>query len=347
MGLMSVTPTSAGNIERGESEARSSARPPSENGANGRDRRLDLAARAAWLYHARGQRQDEIARTLNISRQVVQRLIAMATSEKLIRFQLIHPLADCVVLADRLADRFHMEYVEVVPAAHDGADDVSSIATAAALYIERLFLQTEQVTIGMGGHRVMRDVVTSVPPMRRPAHRLVSLMGNLTRQGRAGHYDVIMGLAERTGVQCYPLPMPVVANTVEEKTVLQAQIAFQSALKLVNEASVLMMGIGYINDAAPIYRDGFITSDELQAVLAAGAVGEILGYCFDAAGNLLDVEYHERLTSARLMPSKNCLSLLIQCGERRVPAIHAALTGQLVNGLITNETTASRLLEFT
>jgi len=31
-------------------------------------RRLDLAARAAWLYYIRGRTQDEIAQQLNVSR---------------------------------------------------------------------------------------------------------------------------------------------------------------------------------------------------------------------------------------------------------------------------------------
>src|SRR5206468_9801290 len=79
------------------------------------DRKLDLAARAAWLYHAKGRRQDQIAADLNLSRQVVQRLIALAASENLIRFQLIHPLAECIELAERVRERFDLVYCEVAP----------------------------------------------------------------------------------------------------------------------------------------------------------------------------------------------------------------------------------------
>lgn len=311
------------------------------------DRRIDLAARAAWLYHAKGQRQEEIARTLNISRQVVQRLIALAASENLIRFQLIHPLATCISLADRLKDRFQLEYSEVVLSVSSKAENVASIATAAAFYLENLFLQTEPVTVGIGGRRVMREAALCVAPMYRPMHRLFSLMGNMTREGRAGHYDVILGLAERIGAQCYPLPMPVVANTVEEKTVLQAQIAFRASLALVEEASVLMMGIGYVTRDAPLYRDGFITERELETILAAGAAGEMLGNCFDATGHLLDVGHHARLTSFRLQSPPARRTLIVQCGAERVPAIRAAFAGRFANGLITDEETARQLIDDT
>jgi DNA-binding transcriptional regulator LsrR (DeoR family) len=309
------------------------------------DRRCNLAARAAWLYHAKGQRQEEIARTLNISRPVVQRLIALAASENLIRFQLIHPLADCISLADCLKDRFQLEYAEVVPSVADPVENVASVATAVAFYLEGLFQQTKPVTVGIGGRRVWHEAAIRVAPMRRPMHRLVSLMGNLTREGRAGHYDVILGLAERIGAQCYPLPMPVIANTVEEKTVLQTQIACRASLALVKEANTLMVGIGQMTMDAPLYRDGFITERELRTAQEAGAVGEMIGNCFDAQGQLLDVGYQERLTSFRLPSPPRRRTLIAQCGPERVPAIRAAFAGRLANGLITDEETAQRLLD--
>lgn len=310
------------------------------------DRRLDLAARAAWLYHAKGLRQDEIAAALNLSRQVVQRLIALAASEHLIRFQLVHPLAEAIALADRLTSHFELEYCEVVPSTAQRADNVASIANTAALYLEGLLQQVEPITIGIGGQRVIRDAVQRVSPMQRPMHCLVSLMGNMTRQGRASHYDVIMSLAERVRAQCFPLPMPVVTNTVQEKTVLQAQTAFHACLALVEEASVLIMGIGFMNASAPLHRDGFITDAELAIALQAGAIGELLGNCFDRNGNLLDDGHHDRLTSFPLPSPAQRRTVIVQCGEERVPALHAAFTGRLANGLITDEETARRLLNF-
>jgi DNA-binding transcriptional regulator LsrR (DeoR family) len=308
------------------------------------DRRRDLAARAAWLYHAKSKRQDEIALALGLSRQVVQRLISLAASENLIRFQLVHPLVEAIELADRLTDRFGLEYCEVALSTGCSADDIASIATAAAFYLEGLLQQTNPIIIGIGGQRVVRDAVLRVAPMQRPMHRLVSLMGNLTRHGRAGHYDAIMSLAERVGAQCFPLPMPVVANSKEEKAVLQAQTAFHACLELVEYASVLMMGIGYMNEAAPLHRDGFITGEELDAALRAGAVGELLGNCFDATGRFVDAEYADRLTSFSMPSPARSKTLIVQCGEKRVAAMRAALVGRLANGLITDEQTARRLL---
>src|SRR5258707_1613419 len=90
--------------------------------------RLDDAARAGWLYYIAGNTQDEIARKLNVSRPTAQRLVSLALSERLITFRLEHPIAECMELAARLADRFSLDFCEVVPS--DPAADSSVLGIA-------------------------------------------------------------------------------------------------------------------------------------------------------------------------------------------------------------------------
>lgn len=309
------------------------------------DRKLELAARAAWLYHAKGRRQDQIAAELNVSRQIVQRLVALASAENLIRFQLIHPLSQCIELAERLREAFDLVYCEVAPASRLGDGDIDAVATAAALYLENLLLQKAPMTIAVGNGQAMRETANRVPLMKRPQHKCISLMGNLTRYGWASHYDVVMRLAERISAQCYPVPMPVVTNTVEERRFIQAQVAYKSFLSLIEGATVLMMGMGYIDRKAPLHLEGHVTDAELGEAMQAGAVGELLGHSFTAEGKLLAGGYHDRLTSYHLPSSARRTTMIVQTGSIRVPAIRAALSGRLANSLITDEQTARLLLE--
>lgn len=309
------------------------------------DRKLEIAARAAWLYHAKGRRQDQIAAELNISRQIVQRLIALASAENLIRFQLIHPLSECIELAERLRERFDLVYCEVAPAAEHHDEDIATVATAAALYLENLLLQKAPTTVAIGNGQAMRETANRIPLMSRPQHKCVSLMGNLTRYGWASHYDVVMRLAERISAQCYPVPMPVVTNTVAERQFIQDQLAYKSFLNLVESASVLMMGIGYMDWQAPLHLDGHITDVELGEAMQAGAIGELLGHSVNAAGKLLSNGYHDRLTSFPLPAKAVKTTMIVQSGSIRVPAIKAALGSKVANSLITDEKTARLILE--
>ena len=77
--------------------------------------RLDEAARAGWLYYIAGNTQDEIARKLGVSRQTAQRLVSLSISEKLIKVRLDHPIANCLELAERVKQKYDIDFCEVVP----------------------------------------------------------------------------------------------------------------------------------------------------------------------------------------------------------------------------------------
>ena len=76
-----------------------------------------------------------------------------------------------------------------------------------------------------------------------------------------------------------------------------------------------------------------------------GAVGEVTGWAYDAAGQIITGGFNERLTSVpRIVPPEQLVVGVAQ-GTGKVLPIHAALRGRIVNGLITNETTARSLLD--
>ena len=309
------------------------------------ERRLELAARAAWLYYFKSRTQEQIATELNISRQIVQRLIALANAERLIRFQLVHPMADCIELADRLRDRFDLIYCDVCMNERGSMEDIPSVATQATFYLEKVLEQIAPLTIGLGSGGAMREISRRMPQMDRPQHRCVSLMGNLTRDGRATHYDVVTRLAERLNAQCYPFPVPVVTHTVAERELLQAQPGHGVIKSLVAEATLLVMGIGYWGPEATLYKDGFITAAELGQAMAAGAVGELLGCAISADGEIVSAAYHDRLTAFVRTGPADRPTTIVASGVNRAPAIRAALRGRLANSLITDENTARLVLE--
>jgi DNA-binding transcriptional regulator LsrR (DeoR family) len=316
-----------------------------ERGAPPLQRRLDLAARVAWLYYVRGRTQDEIARQLNLSRQNVQRLVAVANSEGLIKFRLDHPLSECIALAQRLQDAFELRYCEVAPSEREDDDNRLSLGIYAARYIENLMTQKVPVTLGIGTGRTLRAAAAQVPSMDQPQHRIVSLVGNVGSDGRATPYDVVMRLADRVGAQCYPLPMPILANSREEREMLQSQRGYQAISRLAAEAKAWVVGIGDIGWNAPLHVDGFIDDAELGTLMEQGAIGEVLGWTFNAEGRMVLTEIHERLTAVRHQPQPPRTVLAVGGGASKIAAIHAALKGHVVNALITDETTAREVME--
>jgi len=310
-------------------------------------KRLDQAARAAWLAYVQGLTQDEIAGELNVSRQNVQRLIALATSMGLFKFRLDHPLSECLVLGQKIRERYRLRHVEVAPGSRKRDDDGLSASVFTGRYIENLLTQKVPLVLGLGTGRTLRAAVAHVPSMEQPQHKIVSLVGNVAPDGRATPYDVVMRLCDRVGAQCYPLPMPVITDTAEERALLQSQRGFRALTQLAENARTWIVGLSAINWNSTLRLDGFIDESELTEIMEAGGIGEILGWAFDYDGKPITTKFADRLTAIRLaapIPAHRTI-IAAAAGREKVPAILAALRGSLINGLITDEATALAILE--
>jgi DNA-binding transcriptional regulator LsrR (DeoR family) len=307
--------------------------------------RLDDAARAGWLYYIAGNTQDEIARKLGVSRQTAQRLVSLAVTEKLIKVRLDHPLANCLALSKRLKDAFGLESVEVVPSDPDSKSNTQGIAEAAAAELERYLESQHPTIVAIGTGQALRAIAEQVSPMDCPQHKIVSLVGNIAPDGSATIFEVASRIGDRVRAPYYPMPLPVIATTVQEKKALIGQKSARNVVDLAEQADVSFVGIGTIAEDAALLRDGFVKADEIRSLMRAGAVGEIIGWAFDANGKLIEGLTNDRVLSVPLQSPAKRKVIGVSMAVPRLKAIKGALAGRLVNGLITNERMAELLLK--
>jgi DNA-binding transcriptional regulator LsrR (DeoR family) len=306
--------------------------------------RLDDAARAGWLYYIAGNTQEEIARKLSISRQSAQRLVALAVSERLVKVRLDHPIARCMDLAKALTDRYGLKYCDVTPSDPDSHSTTLGIANAAAAEIERWLERKEPVVIAMGTGEEMRATANQLRPMECPQHKLVSLVGNIAPDGSASLLDAVSRAADVVKAPHYPLPCPVIAASREERDAIMASHHVQQVVALARSADVTFVGVGSMVEDAPLVRDGFVTLAEMRAMMAVGSAGEITSWAYDDAGEFIRGLTNDRAMGARPVPHPDRLVIGVSIEPGRFRAIKAALKGGLLNGLITNDAMATRLL---
>ena len=306
-----------------------------------RDRKLDLAAHAAWLYYIAGNTQDEIAVKLQVSRQAAQRLVALAVNEKLIKFRLDYPLNQCIELAEALRDRWGLALCEVVP---DAGDTLNGIGICAAAYLENYLTTRTPLVLALSSGRTLRTMVDQIPLMSQPQHKIVSILGNLSHYGLAGRHEVVMRLSDRVGSQAYPVPTPVVATSVEERQLLQTQRSFIAVKALAEQAKVTFVGIGQVVWNGSLHQEGFINDQEVAELIDLGAVGEIAGWAYDADGAIIAGATNSRVASVPLEQPAQRLVIAVAGGLHKVDSIRAALQGKLINGLITDQSVAQAIL---
>ena len=308
------------------------------------DGRLDEAARAGWLYYVAGNTQDEIARKLGISRQSAQRLVSLAISERLIKVRLDHPIARCLELGAALKKRFDLRFCEVAPTDPSSTSSTLGIAQVAAAELERWLRRPEPAIIGIGTGRTMRAVADQLPAMECPQHKLVALVGTTKTDGSASFYDVIIRVSDTVRAPHYPMPLPVIARSVEERQLLTSLASVRSVLALIERADVSFVGVGAVSDGAALVQDGIVTRAEASTLRQAGAVGEITGWAFDSRGRVIEGSINDRVASAPLRPGEG-LMIGVAMGASRRAALRGALAGRLISGLVTDEATAEHLLQ--
>lgn len=306
--------------------------------------RLDDAARAGWLYYVAGNTQEEIAAKMGISRQSAQRLVSLSMSEGLIKVRLDHPIGHCLDLAERLRSRYALDHCEVVPSDPGSSSTTIGVAEAGAAEIERFLRSADPIIMAIGTGRTLKAAIEQLQPMDCPHHKVVSLTGNIAPDGSAAFYNVIFNVADTVKARSFPMPLPVIASSAEERKMLHTQPMIASTLDLAAHANITFVGIGHLGPDAPLLVDGFITEVEHKALQKAGAVGEICGWVFDAEGRLLEGFINERVASAPIPSRENGLVIALAMGRAKAAAIRAALTRRLANGLITDEQTAELLL---
>lgn len=309
------------------------------------DDEATLAIRAAWLYHADGMTQGEVARLLGVAPAKAHRLVARAMRSGAVRVFVEGPIAGCLQQERALAARFGLGFCRVVPTLPPEALPLRALGIAAAGVLANLIEAGTHRLIGVGHGRTLAAAVDHLPRIEAGGIGFVSLLGGLPRRTPANPFDVIHRLAEKTGAEAHLVPVPFFANSEPDRAVLLRQRGVTEAFAIAERASLFVVGIGEVAGEALLPAAGMVSAEEAAALQEAGAVGEVLGQYLDAGGQLVATPLHQRVIALPLAAMRGREVIGVAGGSAKIAAIRSVLLSGVLSGLITDELTARRLLE--
>jgi DNA-binding transcriptional regulator LsrR (DeoR family) len=224
---------------------------------------------------------------------------------------------------------------------------LKALGIAGAQFLKREIERGEEALIGVGHGRTLAACVEYLPRTSTDKIRFVSLLGGLTRKFSANPHDVIHRLAERTGAEAYVMPVPMFANTAEDRTVLLGQKGISEVFDLARSADLLFAGIGTAEREASLVATGMIEKGEMEEIRRNGGVGELLGHFFDKAGKAVATTVSNRALALTREDIASRRIVAVAGGKIKVRAIKSVLEGRYLKGLITDERTARSLVEET
>lgn len=303
----------------------------------------ELVARIAWFYYNDNLTQTEIASFLGLPRLKVSRLLEKGRQQGLIHVRIHSRFEGCMDLEHRIKELFDLQDIRVIPDADPllGMDINHRVSVGAANMIVSHVKPNDLLAIGFG--ETVMATLKSLGSFIQTRHvNVVALAG-----GVATYMKGVSHLDASCDVNLVPAPLRVSSKSVAD--VLYNEACVNDVLMASSTADVAVISIGSLSqvDKATMHQMGYISLGEQKVLQRKGAQGDILGYFFDEQGNVLeDIKLHEELISVSPNKLKDIpLVIGVAGGTVKAEAILAALKGQYINALVTNEATATRILE--
>ena len=90
--------------------------------------------------------------------------------------------------------------------------------------------------------------------------------------------------------------------------------------------------------------DGFVSHEEMERFQRLGAAGEIASWVYDDQGHYIRSDRDGLVGAVQVEPGRVKPVIGVAAGPSKVRAIRAALVGKILNGLVTDESTAAAIL---
>jgi deoxyribonucleoside regulator len=151
-------------------------------------------------------------------------------------------------------------------------------------------------------------------------------------------------LAHRFGGTFYTLNAPAIVQNRPTRDLFLAHEHIQLVWRMLDRLELAFVGIGSPDDSAFVER-GVLDPATLADLRRAGAVGEICGRFFDAAGRECSTDYRDRVVGVELSALRATPEVVgVTNGVGRAAAVRAALAGGLVRSLVIDDRGAAALL---
>ena len=141
------------------------------------------------------------------------------------------------------------------------------------------------------------------------------------------------------------LHAPVLVDSPDIKAAMLRDGSIRAALESAASSQVALVGIGTLDETAPLIRDHHISPRDRKRLLDAGAVGDMSTRFFNATGERVHV-LDDRLISIEWDALENIpLVIGMAAGLEKRAAILGALRAGMLDVLVTDESSARAVLK--
>jgi len=305
---------------------------------------FDFVTRMASLHYLEGKTQAEVAVTLGISRQKVQRLLRQARELGIVEINVRNLTTVSLDLEKQLRSTFKLKDV-IIAASHPAEiERRHSVARAAASYLERHLSDGMVVAVGMG--RNTGEIPDFFYPSRSINCTFVSAMGSSPHVGETiNPNNICRRLASNSKGRATYLHAPANVESKQVRDILLAQEAIGPIISQAKKADIAVVGIGTPSDDATLVRMDCISKTEAKQLADSGVVGDLLGTYFDEEGLVIAPDMRGHLVGLTLEDLRDIHTVIAVVSEKgKAKAILGALRTGVIHIVITESENATEVM---
>jgi DNA-binding transcriptional regulator LsrR (DeoR family) len=307
-----------------------------------------LLYRVAQAYYFDGQTQQQIARRFGMSRPKISRLLQKARDVHVVNISLVPPPEGAPELERDVEERYNLEEVVLVSVDHPEDVDATARDLGEAAATTLLRCVNEGNVVGLAWGRTMLAMVDALPLQPQSDLTLVQLSGGLGPVGVLEHAtELVRRAADKLGANLRLLPAPGIVSSTAAARALRTDYQISEVLKLAARVDIAVVGLGVPTEDSVLIRDGnIVTAEDLAAIKATGAVGDVLLRYVDPEGRPVPLALNERiigLTLDQLAAIPRVIGVAGGVVKREI--VRAALRAGLLNVLVTDHATAVYLMK--
>ncbi len=307
--------------------------------------REHLIVHVARMAYQQNKTLTEIARETGMNRWRVSKLLQEALDVGMVRIEIVPRFARQPEIEARLIERFGLRDAIVVTRSLDSDHEMERVARAAGQYLAAL--QPRPASVGVSWGRTMSAVAHWLAPQWNDGVIVVQINGTVAIKASGPRTNDVADVFARKGNgRALPLPMPSIVGEKATRRVLEKDRIVADVLAAARKAEVLCFSLGQLHPQSVLVTSGNVTDKEMADLIAAGAVGDVLGRFFGADGEIVDRSLDERTVGLTLKDlSGHGHAVCVATGRSKHRAVLAALRARFLNVLITDQDTAEFALE--
>lgn len=307
-----------------------------------------LSIEVARMYYEYDKNQQEIAKSLSISRPTVSKLLKHAKDKQYITIQINSPIESHASLENNLKEKFNLKTVKIAHTNLFGDSEETikkALGKTTAEYLADIVKDGSRIGISWG--ETIYNVAQQLEPKIVNNVEVTQLKGGMNLVHANTHDQEIMTQFVKNfhAVGQY-IPLPVIFDSQLSMEALMKEKQMQVILERLNTLDIAVYTIGHISEQSLVVQNEYITVDEL-ATLQRTAVCDICSRFIDEHANPVIEELDSRtfgITIKQLKKVEN--SILIASGDLKLDGIYTTLKNGVPNVLVTDSITAVKLMEY-